>query len=82
VKVKHANLPLPEIEMIVGTRAALGMGLGFLLADKLSQLTRKQLGWALFLFGMLTTIPLRCDVFRRSSTQIIAPESGNPHIAH
>jgi hypothetical protein len=37
VKVKHANLPLPEIEMIVGTRAALGMGLGFLLADKLSQ---------------------------------------------
>ena len=80
--MEHANLPLPEIEMIVGTRAVLGMGLGFLLAANCPQPTRKQLGWALFLFGMLTTIPLRCDVFRRSSTQIIAPESGNPHIAH
>ena len=65
--MKHANLPLPEIEMIAGTRAVLGMGLGFLLADKLSQPVRKQLGWALFLFGTLTTIPLRRDVFKRSA---------------
>ena len=80
--MKHANLPLPEIEMIVGTRAALGMGLGFLLADKLSQPTRKQLGWALFLFGMLTTIPVALRRFQTVSTQMIAPESGNPYIAH
>lgn len=80
--MKHANLPLPEIEMIVSTRAALGMGLGFLLADKLSQPTRKQLGWALFLFGMLTTIPVALRRFQTVSTQMIAPESGNPYIAH
>ena len=80
--MKHANLPLPEIEMIAGTRAALGMGLGFLLADKLSQPTRKQLGWALFLFGMLTTIPVALRRFQTVSTQMIAPESGNPYIAH
>lgn len=65
VKVKHANLPLREIEMIACTRAVLGVGLGLLLADKFPQPTRKQFAWALFLFGTLTTIPLRYDVFKR-----------------
>jgi hypothetical protein len=67
VKVRYADLPLPEIEMIAGTRAVLGVGLGLLLADKLSQPRRNQFGWALFLIGALTTIPLRRDVFRRSA---------------
>jgi hypothetical protein len=66
VKVRYANLPVPEIEMIAGTRAVLGIGLGVLIADKFSQLTRNRLGWAFFLIGVLTTVPLRRDVLRRS----------------
>jgi hypothetical protein len=63
--MKQANLPLPELGMIAGTRAMLGAGLGLLLADKFPQTTRKQLGWTLFLVGALSTIPLGFDVFRR-----------------
>jgi hypothetical protein len=62
--MKQANLPLPELGMIAGTRAMLGAGLGLLLADKFSETRRKQLGWTLFL-GALSTIPLGFDVFRR-----------------
>ena len=63
--MKQANLPLPELAMIAGTRAMLGAGLGLLLADKFPQTTRKQLGWTLFLVGALSTIPLGFDVCRR-----------------
>lgn len=63
--MKQASLPLPELGMIAGTRAILGAGLGLLLADKFSETRRKQLGWALFLLGTLSTIPLGLDVFRR-----------------
>lgn len=63
--MKQASLPLPELGMIAGTRAILGAGLGLLLADKFSETRRKQLGWALFLLGTLSTIPLGFDVFRR-----------------
>ena len=63
--MKQASLPLPELAMIAGTRAILGAGLGLLLADKFSETRRKQLGWALFLLGALSTIPLGFDVFRR-----------------
>ena len=79
--MKHANLPLPEIEMIVGTRAALGMGLGFLLADKLSSTDTEtaRLG-----FVSVRNAHHNSPALRRfqASTQIIAPESGKPHIAH
>jgi hypothetical protein len=63
--MKQANLPLPELGMIAGTRAMLGAGLGLLLADKFPQTTRKRLGWTLFLVGALSTIPLGFDVLRR-----------------
>lgn len=55
-------LTIPEIMLIGFTRAALGVGLGLLIADKLSGDARKGAGWALLTFGALSTVPLALDV--------------------
>jgi hypothetical protein len=55
-------LTIPEITLIGGTRVALGVGLGLLIADKLSRDERKGAGWALLGVGVLSTIPLVMNV--------------------
>jgi hypothetical protein len=60
-----AELTLPEIGLIGATRAFLGAGIGFLLADKLSDEQRKAIGWTLVGVGALTTIPLALNVFSK-----------------
>jgi hypothetical protein len=56
--------------LIGGTRAALGAGLGLLLADRLTQEQRRAIGWTLFLVGVVTTIPLAFEVVgHRVATQ-------------
>ena len=55
-------LTIPEIMLIGGTRVALGVGLGFLVADRLRHDTRKGAGWALLAVGVLSTVPLVLDV--------------------
>jgi hypothetical protein len=62
------ELRLPELALLAGTRGMLGAGVGLLLADKLSEDTRKGIGWALVAIGVLTTIPLAMIVFRRPRT--------------
>jgi hypothetical protein len=42
---------------VVGTRAALGVGLGLLLAEKLSPERRRAVGITLLGLGVATTIP-------------------------
>jgi len=59
------ELRLPELGMLAGTRAMLGAGVALLLADRLSEDTRKGVGWALVAVGVLTTIPLAMLVFDR-----------------
>lgn len=61
--MKQREVNLPTIGLIAGTRMALGVGLGFLLADRLSDEQRRAAGWALFTIGALTTIPLIAEVF-------------------
>jgi hypothetical protein len=53
---------LPELALIGGTRAALGMGLGLLLADRFAPEQRRAVGWTLLFVGALTTIPLALEV--------------------
>ncbi|MGA8028379.1 MAG: hypothetical protein WB992_14645 [Bryobacteraceae bacterium] len=60
--MKEKSLTMPEIMLIGFTRAALGVGLGLLIADKLSPDARKGAGWALLAVGALSTIPLAMDV--------------------
>lgn len=56
------QLTLPELVLLVGTRAALGVGLGLLLANRLPEGQRKAVGWSLVLIGAATTIPLAFEV--------------------
>jgi len=57
------ELRLPELGLIAGTRGMLGAGIGLLVADKLSDETRKSIGWTLLAVGAATTIPLVMMVF-------------------
>jgi len=59
------KVTIPELSLIAGTRAALGGGVALLLADRLSKEQRTAVGWALFLVGAITTIPLAIIVFSK-----------------
>jgi hypothetical protein len=56
--MKKSRLTLPEVSLIAGTRVALGAGVALLFADRLSEQQRKAAGWALFLTGVVSTVPL------------------------
>ena len=66
--MKEAQLTLPELAMIAGTRAALGAGIGLLLADRLSESQRKAVGLTLLLIGVVTTVPLAFEVLGKLQT--------------
>ncbi len=64
--MRVTRISLPELGLVAGTRAALGAGLGLLLADRLSTDQRRAIGWTLLLVGGLSTIPLTFEVLSRS----------------
>jgi hypothetical protein len=72
--MRETHITLPELALIAGTRAALGAGLGLLLADRLPEAPRKAVGWTLVLIGVLTTAPLAFEVLgkSRSTTAVSA----------
>ena len=70
----NRTLTLPEIGLIAGTRVALGVGIGLLVAERLSRDTRRGAGCALLAVGAITTIPLVVGVLARHSSNG-APES-------
>lgn len=61
--MKEYRMVLPELGLVVGTRAALGSGAALLLAERLNKEQRKAVGWTLLLVGIVTTIPLGMLVF-------------------
>jgi len=63
--MKTAELTIPEIALIGGTRGLLGAGLALLLGSKMTQEQRKAVGWALFLIGAISTIPLVVNVVQK-----------------
>jgi hypothetical protein len=64
--MREVQLTFPELALLVGTRAALGAGLGLLLAGRLHAGRRQAVGWTLLLVGAITTIPLAWDVVDKS----------------
>lgn len=75
--MKQANLTLPEIALIAGTRGMLGAGVAFLLADRISTPSRRAIGWTLFAVGALTTIPLAANVFGKSRASLRAVKAAS-----
>jgi hypothetical protein len=60
-----AELTIPKIAMIAGTRALLGAGVGLLLSDRFNLSQRRAVGWTLVMVGAITTLPLAIDLFSR-----------------
>jgi hypothetical protein len=60
--MREVQVTLPELALLVGTRAALGAGFGLLLADCLPESERKAVGWTLLLVGAVSTFPLALEV--------------------
>ncbi len=63
--MRELRIALPELALIAGTRGALGLGLGLLLSNRLSEDQRRAIGWTLFTIGLASTIPLGADVLGR-----------------
>jgi hypothetical protein len=62
------ELTVPEIGLIAGTRVALGVGLGLLLAEKFGR-NRKSAGLALLAVGAVSTIPIAFRVFKKPQAE-------------
>jgi len=74
--VKTMTLSLPTFAFVVGTRAALGAGIGLLLSTRLPVERRRAIGAALVAVGAATTIPAAFSVargLRRSRRRSLAP---------
>jgi hypothetical protein len=61
--LRKTTVSLPELALIAGTRAILGIGIGLLLADRVNPDQRKAVGWTMFSIGAISTIPLAFEVF-------------------
>lgn len=69
--MKNVLLNLPTLGFIVGTRAALGVGIGLLLSERLPAERRRAIGATLIAIGAVTTVPAAISVIRsvRGSTR-------------
>jgi hypothetical protein len=62
--MKKVVLELPTFAFVVSTRAALGVGIGLLLSERLPIARRRAVGAALVAIGAATTIPAALAVVR------------------
>lgn len=62
--MKRVVLELPTFAFVVGTRAALGVGIGLLLSERLPIAKRRAVGAAMVAVGAATTIPAALAVLR------------------
>ena len=67
--MERRSLAIPEIALISGTRAALGAGIGLLLADRLSDEQRHAVGWTLLAVGAITTLPIAIQLFSSGGSE-------------
>jgi hypothetical protein len=62
--MKDVTLNLPTFGFIVATRAALGVGIGLLVSERLSVQRRRAIGATLIAIGAATTVPAAMAVIR------------------
>jgi hypothetical protein len=55
--MKSVLLSLPTFGFVVATRAALGVGIGLLMSDRIPRSRRRRVGTALVALGAATTVP-------------------------
>jgi hypothetical protein len=71
--MRQTTLRLPDLMLLVGTRVALGVGIGLLLGTRLDKRARKGAGIALLAMGVLTTVPILLNV--RGTQRMLGSES-------
>jgi len=62
--MKRLELNLPTLGFVVATRAALGVGIGLLIAGRMTPERRRVVGLTLLGIGAATTVPAAVAVFR------------------
>jgi hypothetical protein len=62
--MKTVLLNFPTLGFIVGTRAALGVGIGLLMSERLPVQRRRAIGATLMVIGAVTTVPAAISVIR------------------
>ena len=62
--MKNVILNLPTLGFIVSTRAALGVGIGLLVSERLSAQRRRATAATLIAIGAATTVPALMSVIR------------------
>lgn len=60
----NTTLPLYEVGALALTRAALGAGIGLLVADRLEPRTRRLVGGVLLAVGLVPTVPLVASIVK------------------
>ncbi|CEF48813.1 unnamed protein product [uncultured bacterium] len=73
--MKNVLLDLPTLGFIVSTRAALGVGIGLLLSERLSSDQRRAIGSTLIAIGAAATVPAAISVIRGVRRHPIAAPS-------
>ena len=63
--MREHRVTVPELALVAGTRGMLGLGIGLLLAGRMSYDRRHTVGWTLLLIGAASTIPLALRLFLR-----------------
>jgi hypothetical protein len=59
----EAQMTVPEVARVLGTRAAIGIGVGLLLASRFSAEERRSVGWTLLLAGAFSGAVLALELF-------------------
>ncbi len=78
VVMRNLVLSPPTFMFAVGTRAALGFGLGLLLSSRMAEERRRKIGLALLAIGAVTTIPVVKFVWGgRRRAAAMAPSSSS-----
>lgn len=77
----NVEMTLPEIALVLGTRVALGVGLGLLIANFIPSTERRTaIGWTLFLSGAYSGACLAAELFGRPRK--LALSFGADHADH
>ena len=69
------RISLPMLALIAGSRAALGIGIGLFLSERLGRAQRRAIAGTLVAVGVLTTVPLALEVLPRRTDRVIPPEA-------
>ena len=73
--MKTITFTKPDFALLIGTRVAIGVGVGLLVSRKLSREARFGAGWALLSLGALTTIPILANVLGKMASSTERGES-------